>query len=65
MGRTSYAVFAPDNKESKGYVYEIVESVTSAIEHLVRMLTDKKTLEAKRYEMQFIKCSCDLLEKDR
>ena len=65
MGRTSYALFGPDNKESKGYVYEIVESVTSAIEHLVRMLTDKKKLEAKGYEMQFIKCSCDLLEKDR
>ena len=65
MGRTSYTLFGLDNKESKGYVYEIVESVTSAIEHLVRMLTDKKTSEAKRYEMQFIKCSCDLLEKDR
>ena len=65
MGRTSYALFGPDNKESKGYVYEIVESITSAIELLVRMLTDKKTLEVKRYEIQFIKCSCDLLEKDR
>ena len=65
MGRKSYAVFGVDNKQSKGYVYEIVESVTSAIELLVRMLTDKKTSEAKTYEMQFIKCSCDLLEKDR
>ena len=32
MGRTCYGVFGLDNKESKGYVYEIVESVTSAIE---------------------------------
>ena len=66
MGRKSYAVFGLDldNKESKGYVYEIVESVTSAIGLLVRMLTDKKR-EAKTYEMQFIKCSCELLEKDR
>ena len=63
MGRKSYAVFGLDNKESKGYVYEIVESVTSAIGLLVRMLTDKKR-EAKTYEMQFIKCSCELLEKD-
>ena len=63
--RTSYAVFGLDNKESKGYVYEIVESVTSAIELLVRMLGDKRRLEVKTYEMQFIKCSCDLLEKDR
>jgi len=65
MGRTSYALFGPDNKESKGYVYEIVGSITSAIELLVRMLTDKKTVEVKRYEIQFIKCSCDLLEEDR
>ena len=64
MGRTSYAVFGLDSRELKGYVYEIVESVTSAIEHLVRMLTDKKT-QAQIYEMQFIKCNCDLLEKDR
>ena len=34
-GRTSYAVFGLDNKELKGYVYEIVESVTRAIELLV------------------------------
>ena len=65
MGRTSYAVFGLDSKESKGYVYEIVESVTSAIVLLVRRLTDKKTLGAETYEMQFIKCSCDVLEKDR
>ena len=65
MGGKSYAVFRLDNKESKGYVYEIVESVTSAIELLVKMLRGKKRLEAKTYEMQFIKCSCDLLEKDR
>ena len=65
MGRTSYAVFGLDNKESKGYVYEIVESVTSAIELLVRMLRDERRLQVKTYEMQFIKCSCDLLEKDR
>ena len=64
-GRTSYAVFGLDNKETKGYVYEIVESVTSAIELLVRMLRDERRLEVKTYEMQFIKCSCDLLEKDR
>ena len=64
-GRTSYAVFGLDNKESKGYVYEIVESATSAIELLVRMLRNKKRVEAETYEMQFIKCSCDLLEKDR
>ena len=64
MGRKSYAVFGLDNKESKGYVYQIVESVARAIELLVRILTDKTT-EAKTYEMQFIKCSCDLLEKDR
>jgi len=64
MGRTSYAVFGLDSKESKGYVYEIVESVTSAIGLLDRMLRDKKT-EAKTYEMQFIKCSCELSEKDR
>ena len=64
-GRTSYAVFGLDNKEFKGYVYEIVEIVTSAIKVLVSMLRDKETLEVKTYEMQFIKCSCDLLEKDR
>ena len=63
--KTSYAVFGFDNKELTGYVYEIVESVTSAIEVLISMLTDKKTLEAKTYEMQFIKCSCDLIDKDR
>ena len=60
MVKKSYAVFGLDNKESKGYVYEIVESVTSAIELLVKMLRGKKRLEAKTYEMQFIKCSCDL-----
>ena len=49
----------------KGYVYKIVENATSAIELLVRILRDKTRLEAKTYEMQFIKCSCDLLEKDR
>lgn len=65
LGRQSYAVFALDNKKSKGYVYEIFESVTSAIELLVRILTDKKELEAETYEMQFIKCRCDLSEKDR
>ena len=65
MGRKIYAVFGIDNKKSKGYVYEIVKSVTSAIKVLIGMLTDKKTLEAKAYEMQFIKCSCDLLDKDR
>ena len=65
MGRKSYAIFGLENEESKGYVYEIVESATSAMELLVRMLTDKRTLEEKTYEMQFIKCSCDLLEKDR
>ena len=65
MGRKSYAVFGLDNKDLKGYVYEIVQSVTSAMVLLLRMLTDKTTLEAKTYEMQFIKCSCDLLEKDR
>ena len=32
---------------------------------LVRILTDKKELEAATNEMQFIKCSCDVLEKDR
>ena len=63
LGRQSYAVFGIDNKKSKGYVYEIFESVTSAIELLVRILTGKKELEAATYEMQFIKCSCDLLEK--
>ena len=52
IGRKSYGVFGLDNKESKGYVYEIVESVTSAIKLLVRMLSDKTTLEAKTYEMQ-------------
>ena len=61
MGRKSYAVFGLDNKDLKGYVYEIVQSVTSAMVLLLRMLTDKTTLEAKTYEMQFIKCSCDLL----
>ena len=65
MGRKSYAVFGLDNEESKGYVYEIVESVTNAIELLIRMLRDKMGSEAKTYEMQFIKCSCDLLERDR
>ena len=66
MGRTSYAVFGLNNdEESKGYVYEIVENVTSAIELLVKMLTDKTTLERNTYEMQFIKCSCDVSEKDR
>ena len=65
LGKKSYAVFGLDNKESKGYVYKIVENVTSAIELLVRMLRDKTRLEAKTYEMQFIKCNCDLLEKDR
>ena len=43
-------IFGLDNKESKGYVYEIVESATSAIELLVRMLRDKKRVEAKTYE---------------
>ena len=65
IGRQSYAVFGLDNEKSKGYFYEIFESVTSAIELLVRILTDKKASEAKTYEMQFIKCSCDVLEKDR
>ena len=65
LGRQSYAVFGVDNKKAKGYVYEIFENVTSAIELLVRILTDKQELKAKTYEMQFIKCSCDLLEKDR
>ena len=65
MGRTCYAVFGRDNKEPKGYDYQIVENVTSAIELLVKMLKDKATLEAKTYEMQFIKCSCDVSEKDR
>ena len=65
LGRQSYAVFGIDNKKSKGYVYEMFESVTSAIELLVRILTNKKELEAATYEMQFIKCSCDLLEKER
>ena len=65
LRRQSYAVFGLDNKKTKGYVYEIFESVTSAIELLVRILTDKKELEAETYEMQFIKCSCDLSEKDR
>ena len=65
MGRTFYAVFGLDNKESKGYVYEIVENVTSAIEILVKLLTDKTTLETKTFEMQFIKCNCDASEKDR
>ena len=61
MGEKSYAVlFGLDNKESKGYVYDIIKSVTSAIELLVKMLRGKKRLEAKTYEMQFIKCSCDL-----
>ena len=65
-GRTSYAVFGIDIKESKGYVYEIFESVTSAIKLLVSgMLRNKKRLEVETYEMQFMKCSCDLLEKDR
>ena len=61
----SYAVFGFDKKKSKGYIYEIFKSLTSAIELLVRILTDKKALEAETYEMQFIKCSCDVLEKDR
>ena len=52
LGRQSYAVFGVDNKKAKGYVYEILESVTSAIELLVKILTDKKELEAKTYEMQ-------------
>ena len=65
MGRTCYAVFGLDDKESKGYVYEIVENVTSAIEILVKLLTDKTTLETKTFEMQFIKCNCDASEKDR
>ena len=53
MGEKSYAVlFGLDNKESKGYVYDIIESVTSAIELLVKMLRGKKRLEAKTYEMQ-------------
>ena len=47
MGRISYCVFRVDNKVLKGYVYEIVQSVTSAVELLVRMLTDKKTLQNK------------------
>ena len=65
LGRQSYAVFGLDNKKSKGYVYEIFDSVTSAIELLVKILTDKKELDTVTYEMQFIKCSCDLSEKDR
>ena len=65
VGRQSYAVFGFDKKKSKGYVNEIFKSVTSAIELLVRILKDKKALEAEAYEMQFIKCSCDVLEKDR
>ena len=36
----------------KGYVYEIFDSVTSAIEVLVRILTDKKELDTETYEMQ-------------
>ena len=63
--RQSSAVFELDNNKSKGYFYEIFESVTSKIELLVRILTDKKVSEAKTYEMQFIKCSCDVLKKDR
>ena len=65
MGRKSYAVFGLDSKNSKGYVYEFFVSVTSAIELLLRMLTDKNTLYATTYEMHFIKCSCYVLEKDR
>jgi len=65
LGIKSYGVFGLDNKESKGYVYEIFVSLTNAIELLVRMLTDKKILDATTYEMQFIKCSSYVLEKDR
>ena len=50
LGRQSYAVFGLDNKKAKGYVYEVFESVTSAIKLLVKILTDKKELEAKTYE---------------
>ena len=64
LGRPSYAVFGFDKKKCKGYVYEIFKSVTSAIELLVRILKDKQALEAETYEMQFIKCSCEVLEKD-
>ena len=59
LGRQSYAVFGFDKKKCKGYVYEIFKSVTS-----VRILKDKQALEAETYEMQFIKCSCEVLEKD-
>ena len=54
LGRRSYAVFGVDNKKAKGYVYEIFKSVASAIELLVKILTDKKELEAKIRRM---KCS--------
>ena len=63
--RTYYAVFGLDSSNSKGYVYEIVQDVASAIKLLVRTLTDRTTLKAKSYEIQFIKCNCELSEKDR
>ncbi|KAL9965076.1 hypothetical protein ACROYT_G028808 [Oculina patagonica] len=63
-GQTRYAVFGLDNRKSKGYVYELVQNITSAIELLLRVITEKTT-GAKAFEIQFIKCNCELSKEDR
>ena len=46
-------------------MYEILENEGSAIEFPVTILTNQSTFETEMFEIQFIKCSCELSQKDR
>ena len=65
QGKTSYAVFRIDDTNSRGYVYEKHRDVASTVQTLFTITNGKSILKATSYEMQFIKCNCNLTNKMR
>ena len=63
-GKTCYVTFGLDDTKEKGYFYETFQDTTKAIHGLCRIMADKKRLPG-TYQIQFMKCTCELSQKER
>ena len=63
-GKICYVTFGLDDTKQKGYFYETFQDTTKAIHGLCRIMADKKRSPG-TYEIQFIRCTCELSQKER
>ena len=63
-GKMCYVTFGLDDTKQKGYFYETFQDAAKAIHSLCRIIADKKRLPG-TYQIQFIRCTCELSQKER